>query len=243
MKSLKTVLVIGMILGVPGISFSEETQIARVDQPKQLSLDEQLDTLNLPANQAPQISAQEKLYSVQSRYAPLSLRHELALSGARNLTADGLLTSHQVGATYRFHLGDRWSLSLTGIKIFNSLSSSGENLLGTQDLAPDVDFARYSGDLSATFNTFYGKFRLGMDSVLYFDQYVSLGGGVVGLESGSSPMATADLGFVFWVGKKGSVRIGLRDQFYKERRQFSEAFSHNLIAHLDVGILLGGSDE
>ena len=71
------------------------------------SLDEQLDQLKMPANQAPGAVSQDKLYSVQSRFVPLSKAHEVSLNGSRDFNNDGHLDSNQAGLDYRFHFNDK----------------------------------------------------------------------------------------------------------------------------------------
>ncbi len=90
-------------------------------------------------------------------------------------------------------------------------------------------------------HTFYGKFRLTLDHVLYFDHYVALGPGWVSFSSGKGPAGVVDTGFVFWLGKSWSVRTGLKDYVFKEQRVASSGLAQHLIFHLDIGWVLGGS--
>jgi hypothetical protein len=88
---------------------------------------------------------------------------------------------------------------------------------------------------------FYGKFRVSMDQVFYFDQYVALGAGSVGLNTGRQTAAVGDVGFVLWLGRKGSIRFGVKDYFYNEQRRLSSSRVHDLVGHIDAGFLFGGS--
>lgn len=205
------------------------------------NLDNELQSLSMPANQLPSGASEEKLYSVQSRYSPLSSRHEVSVGGAMNFTPGNLLTSQQLDLTYRFHISDRWNVGLSGSMVFNSFSATGDRLLSQEAILPDVAYAKYKADLLIGYNIFYGKFRLSMEEVLYFDLYAAIGPGFVFLDSGRQTAAVGDLGFVFWMGKKLSARIGLKDDFYNEVRRQSSGMSHNLLGHLDIGILFGGN--
>lgn len=208
-------------------------------QAAEMPLDQELQQLALPDNQLNPAADSEKLYAVQTRYAPLTHRHEITLGGANNFTGDSFLTSQQVDLTYRFHLNDKWYLGLTGSYVMNSFTESGNRLIESQKRVPDIAYAKFRGDLMLGYNLFYGKFRLSMDQVFYFDQYIAIGPGMVVLNSGNSIAAVADVGFVLWLGKMASLRIGLKDYFFNEKRNLSSGMVHNLLGHVDVGIVLG----
>lgn len=202
------------------------------------TLESQLGELALPSNRAPAAVSTERMYSVQNRLTPLARRSEFTLGGAKNFTPDDFLVSSEVRLGYNFHLSDRWSVGLSGSYVFNALSSAGERLLAYENLLPDSAFVRHRADALVTYNLFYGKFRLTMDEVFYFDQYLSLGAGYVDLNTGSSIAAVGDIGLALWLGRGTSVRLGVKDYFYRERLALSTPMVHNVLAHLDVGVLL-----
>lgn len=204
------------------------------------SLENELNSLAVPSNQIPPMVASEKMYAVQNRYAPLTYRSEVTLGGSKNFTPDGMMISQQLDLAYRFYLSDRWFVGTSGSYVFNSLSNAGQRLMQQEHLLPDIAYAKYRADLLGGFNIFYGKFRFNMDKAYYFDQYVALGPGVVMLDTGTAPAAVADVGFSFWFGRTASVRLGLKDYFFQERRRLSKGMVHNLLGHLDVGVLFGG---
>lgn len=209
-----------------------------------LSLEDQLKGLSGAENQAPAGlpygTANEKLYSVQTRYSPLRFTSEINVGGGRNMSGDSFLVTQELTAAYRFHFTDRWSLALGGSYVFNELNGTGQRLFTEERRLPDLTYAKSRADLAVGFNTFYGKFRLSMDNVFYFDQYIQLGGGIVNMPNAAVKALTADAGFAFWIGKRGTFRVGLKDWYYQEKRMMSQGSNHNLIAHLDLGILLGG---
>ena len=124
-------------------------------------------------------------------------------------------------------------------KVFNEFSSSGDTLLKRDDILPDKDFLKFQADAAMEFNLFYGKFRFSMDQVFYFDQYVAFGLGMAELRRGSTPLITTDIGFVFWMGSNGSLRLGLKNDVYEEQHlDGSSSLNHNMITHLSVGYLL-----
>jgi outer membrane beta-barrel protein len=204
------------------------------------TLDQQLQSLNLPSNQAPAQVSTEKLYSVQSRYVPVDGRSEFSLGGGKNFTADSFINSSQINLAYRYHLNDKWSFTAGGSYVFNSLSDAGQRLLALQQLLPDVDYVKYRLNALASYNVFYGKFRVSMDQVFYFDQYIAAGPGLVAMDTGTSPAAVGDIGFIFWVGRQFNAQIGVKDYYYNQKRVLSSANVNDAVGHIDFGILLGG---
>ena len=87
------------------------------------------------------------------------------------------------------------------------------------------------------FNPCYGKFRWSADSVSYFDQYVALGAGQIAQNTGTDTAAVADIGLAAWLGKWGSLRLGLKDYYYAEHYRTATQNTNNLHAHLDMGYL------
>jgi outer membrane beta-barrel protein len=204
------------------------------------SLEDQLQEMELPGNRAPDSVSAEKLYAVQSRYVGLRGKHELTLGAGKNFTPDSFLTSNEVGLGYRYHLNDQWSVNLGGAFVFNSLTSSGTRLWQSEGRIPDVAYGKNRIDLSVGYNAFYGKFRVSMDEVFYFDQYFQAGVGTVELSTGRVPSAQIEAGFAFWASRNWGLRFGFRDSIYNEKRQLSSGLAHNVIGHVDLALLLGG---
>lgn len=224
---MKNILLV--ILALPTIAF------AATPAPE-LSLEDQMKTLDIN-NRAPESVTKEKLYSVQNRYLELKNKNELTLGVAQNLTGDSFLLTQVFNVAYRFHINDRFSVGLAHGFFQNQFSNSGKHLLVSEGVTPDVAYARNTTDLTVEYNILYGKFRLSMDQVLYFDFYGALGAGRAELNSGMQNAAVADTGFVFWLGKWGSARLGVKDYFYKEPKVLSATTTHNLHGHLDIGYI------
>lgn len=228
MKKLSLVFVIAA-LSLPTFAASKK--------PK--TLEEKLDSLNLPVNEGPASIAKEKLYSVQRRLSPLTNRHEVTFDMGTNLNVDGHLRSQQLGGAYHYHFNDKWSIGFGGYKVFNELTEPGRNLLERDFIAPNKDFAKHQFEAFASYNLFYGKFRIGADNIYYFDQYITLAGGSIGLSSGSSPLFAPEVGIALWLGKNASVRAGVRNEFYEEVTVIGTEINHNVLAYLKIGYLFG----
>jgi outer membrane beta-barrel protein len=206
-------------------------------------LENELDGLVLPSNLAPAGVSRERLYAVQSRHNPLRGRWGVAAGAAANLSGNSFLISRQVDAELRYHLSDRWSLRLGGAYAFNSLTADSRRLVEAEGVLPDAAYPRNRAQLLGSFNLFYGKFRLRMDRVLYFDQYVAAGPGLVTNQFGTTGAGVAEIGLSFWTGNNVDVRVGLRSFVFRERRLKSESLEQHLLGQLSIGYTWGGSRD
>jgi outer membrane beta-barrel protein len=205
------------------------------------TLESELNSLAIPADKAAVSVAKDKLYSIQGRFAPLKNRHEFSLSLGKNVNQDGNLDSNQWGGMYRYHINDKWAVGGNYFRMNNELSSSGSKLLADKGIIPDRDFITQQTDLMAEYNLFYGKLRFDMEQVTYFDQYIGLGVGQLSLGRGNATAAVVDVGLAFWVGKKLSARMGMKNDFYKEQNLSGSTNVHNMVGYFAFGYLLGGN--
>ena len=217
-------------------------QVSAAEAPKadakspQATLQEQLQALE-STNTLPAAANREKLYAVQSRYLPLRFKHEFTLGGASNLTPDSFLATQQFEVGYRFHFNDRWALGLNQAWVSNTFKDAVNNIRTADGAVPDVPFAYSRSDMMLEMNIFYGKFRWTAETVSYFDVYAALGPGMVRQNTGTTGAAVGDLGFAAWLGQWGSVRMGLKDYYYKQTYRTGAQMAHNIHAHLDIGYI------
>jgi hypothetical protein len=203
----------------------------------QPSLEEQLGSLSVPRNQIPGSVPSENVYAVQSRLSPLKFRHEFSFSGAKNFTAASYIDSNNLDLTYRFYLSDRWYVGLAGSIVFNNLSEAGQKLLAMNEVITDAAFAKYRFDLLVGYHLFYGKFRVSLDQVFYFDQYWALGGGYMVLSQNNSFAGVGDVGMAFWFGRHLSFRFGAKHFLFHEQRIKSQGLAYSLLGHADIGYI------
>ncbi len=207
------------------------------------SLDKKLDDLNIPNDQVTPVLSQDNFYIVNTRYSSLINRHEIGIQGSHNLTADSHLDVKQISGSYRYHLNSKWSFGLRYNHYSNKLTQAGQRLLDDQKIVPDQDFAYNSQEIFATYNTIYGKLRWSSETVVYFDQYISLGGGQIELASGKSNHALVDLGLAFWIKKHGSMRVGVRNELYNQVKLSGENLKYNAMGYIEFGFLFGDGDR
>ncbi len=200
------------------------------------TLEEQLQSLD-SGNAPPDGVSQENLYAVQTRYLPLEHKSELTIGGGMGMLGDSFLNTTQVELTYHFHFNDRWSVALLQDVVSNQFTSAEDHLQATQGAVPDVPYAYSRTGLLAEYHVFYGKFRWSEDSVSFFDQYIAAGPGVISMNTGTTGAGIADAGFVFWLGRWGSLRLGLKDYVYDELYRSGPQLTNNLMAHMDIGVV------
>lgn len=206
-------------------------------------LEKKIDALNIPDDKVSAVLSDDQLYIVNERYSSLKNRHEVTIMGANNFTADSHLSTKQAGLSYRYHLNADWSFGARYTRYTNKLTTAGKNLFDSQKILPDSDYALNGKELFVNYNTIYGKLRWTEDTIVYFDQYVSLGGGKVKLSSAETNLMFADLGFSFWIGKHMSARFGVKNEFYKQTQKFGDRNIHNANGYLEFGYLFGEGDR
>lgn len=233
MKNLLVVILTLTFALFSTVSFAQENS----------ALEKKLDDLNIPDNKVTNVLSEDKLYIVNTRYSSLVNRHEFTLLGANNFTADSHLSTQHVGASYRYHINSDWSLGLRYNRYSNKLTPSGARLFSEKAILPDTDYAFNSKELFVNYNTIYGKLRITDDTLVYFDQYISLGGGKIKLASGEKTHGFVDLGLSFWLGNHVSARVGVKNEFYNQQRITGSKNIHNAIGYFELGYLFGKGDR
>lgn len=202
-------------------------------------LSKKLESLNIPSDKVTPLVSEEKLYVVNKRYSSLTNRHELSFAGGNNFNADDHLSSTMVAAAYRYHVNSDWSVGARYSEYQNELSGSGKKLYDDRKLLPDSDYALKGSEVFVNYNTIYGKLRLTSDTIVYFDQYISLGYGTIALANGETQNYIADLGFSFWIGKHMSARVGAKNEFYQQQKMNGDSNVHAVQGYLEFGYLFG----
>lgn len=189
--------------------------------------------------------ARERMYVVQDRSVGLGGRFEVSAGAARNFNSNIYLDSYENSLLLTYHANDRFFTSLYGSYVYNELTRSGEAAWEEDGIYPNTAFVKRRYDATLGFNLIYGKARVTRDTMFYFDQYVALGGGLVeqsdGLADTRAPAVVADAGFALWFGPRLSVRLGVKDHYFEERRPLDASRVHHVLGYSTVGFLLGGA--
>ncbi|MGE4130376.1 MAG: outer membrane beta-barrel domain-containing protein [Bdellovibrionales bacterium] len=200
------------------------------------SLERELKDLDVK-EAVPSSKISERIYAVQERITPLRHRFEIGVSAAQNYTGSSFLDSSQFSGELGFHITDRWAAALAYSHVVNEFTKGARNLANASGFLPDVDYALSRKEARATYNAFYGKFRLSRTQALSFDQYIGLGVVQNDLQSGQAIGPVAEIGFAFWLGKMAAFRLGVKDYYYREQSTLSKGNTHNVHGYLQTGLL------
>lgn len=123
-----------------------------------------------------------------------------------------------VGAGLHYHVLESLSIGASGyysVALENEVGVAG----GVGDFTTEFDRAAYGGFLELAWAPFYGKLSLFAETVLHFDTFVAVGGGVVGLDQGDPAIAgTVAIGQHYFMNDWLAFRIELRDQIFTMAR-------------------------
>ena len=200
------------------------------------TLESELNSLEV-SNKVPGNISKEKLYSIQLRSVSLVKRSEVNVGWGQNLSSNSFLKSQQMDVKYMFHFNDKWALGLGYAQVFNELTDSAQRLAKIQGVYPDLDFAKLRTEATVEYNLFYGKFRFSQDQAFYFDNYFALGMASHQLGSGTAQGPVADLGLAFWLSRRGSLRLGLKDYAYTEKRALTAGSANYVNGYVKMGYL------
>lgn len=187
----------------------------------------------------------ERMYIVQDRGVGLDGRFEVSVGAAKNFNSNIYLDSTENSLLLTYHFTDRWYTSAYGSYVYNELTKSGQDAWDDDGIYPNAAFIKRRYDATVGFNLIYGKARVTQDTMFYFDQYIALGGGMVeqsdGAETTRTPAGVADVGFALWFGKRLSLRIGVKDHYFEERRPLDTSRVHHVLGYSTIGFMLGGA--
>ena len=215
--------------------------LAHASTAQEEGLGKQLDRLTLPSNMAGGEMVKEKLYSVQSRHNPLAKRFELSLGGTQQVSDTGFISQKELTLGGRYYITSKWSVGMAYSYAFNSLTDSSDHLFKEEGIMPKVPFVKQRAELTARYLSFYGKFRLSMDRVLYFDHFISLGPAFIKLDTGDSIGGIADTGLAFWFGRKWNTVLGIKNYVFEKRQHEDKNYLANQTqVYLNIGLLFGG---
>jgi outer membrane beta-barrel protein len=216
--------------------------VAQPVQAEEGNLVNELESLNSPTNELPGAIEAEKIYAVKTRYSSLDRRVEFSGGAAQKVSDTGFMNTRDFQLGARYYFNSRWSAGASYSYVSNQFTSTSQRLYETQKIVPDLPYVKSRMELTARYNLFYGKFRLSMDRVLYFDQYVSAGPAMMGLSNGNVMGGVIDAGLAFWIGQNWSSRLGVKDYIYNETSlnpPFGKSLTNNVMIYLDFGYLFG----
>lgn len=200
------------------------------------------------ADQMDQLSGgsnREKFYVVQSQKSGNVGVYDLAIGAGVNATGDVNVKSTDTIFRAKYHASNRFFVSLASNQVKNQFNVSAQRRITEDHIYPDVGFVTARNDLSFGYNLIYGKARFTKDTVFFFDQYASLGVGLIEQtdtrHSYVTPAIVGDLGISFWFARRVSLAVGGKTYRFHETRIATSSGANHVIGYANVGVLLGGA--
>lgn len=196
---------------------------------------------------AQKLRPESKSRIVQERLVDRHTRLEVGLNYGATLGGTTYLQTQNFGATVDFHMTPRWSIGARYYSFENKLTPEGERTFaearanytaGTRATIVDIDTPLNSQMAVINWYPIYGKINFFDKAIAQFDVYLLAGGGQIALESGTSALATAGLGFGLWMTKHISARAEVRYQAYKDQIVTGTRDINSAVATVGLGWIL-----
>jgi len=190
-------------------------------------------------------------------------RHELTPTLGLSL-GDAFFTKYMLGIEYGYHLAETWMLGFnfsyalstpSGAVTRCNSSGQGCRLPTKEELsrAPG-DFGSMAG-IDLSWAPLYGKISVLAESVLHFDTYLLVGGGVLQtritppsgtkLEEAFTPEIHLAIGQRYVLSRSAALRFEVRDVLYQTELQGKtgpgKSIQNQLLFSLGLSFFLGGS--
>lgn len=190
-------------------------------------------------------SNREKFYVVQSQKSGNAGVYDLAIGAGVNATGDVNVKSTDTIFRAKYHANNHFFVSLASNQVKNEFNESAKRRVSEDGIYPDVGFVTSRNDLSFGYNLIYGKARFTKDTVFFFDQYASLGVGLIEQtdtrHSYVTPAVVGDLGISFWFARRVSLAVGGKTYRFRETRIATSSTANHVIGYANLGMLLGGA--
>jgi outer membrane immunogenic protein len=251
MKNLLTILTM-LVFVMPAQAKTKKykTKSQNATFAKNIDLDQQMNNLGTNdeiIKKARALQPNNSMSIVQKRQVDRNLRPEIGLSYGFVNGGDSYVDTRNWGANLDFHINPRWSLGLRYNDNRNELTSEGQRVfdaaLAAQNQnqttnAPSIDFPLRSYMAMISWYPIYGKVSWFESAVSQFDFYVTVGGGQVELNSGSSPIYTGGVGMGMWLNSWLTSRVEVRYQNYQDRVITGERNIDSFVMQIGIGIML-----
>lgn len=164
---------------------------------------------------------------VQDRFMTRTNRFEFSPEFSGVFGGDSYNRTTNAGVNVHYHINPKWSVGVKYNYSFNTLTPEGKAMVNQAEQAaaanprdpkalfPQVVYPKSEALAMANWYPIVGKLSFGKWGVAHFDTYLMAGYGQMELSTGSSPLASAGLGFGFWVDRNITTRLEYRVQQYK----------------------------
>ncbi|MBN1962108.1 MAG: outer membrane beta-barrel domain-containing protein [Deltaproteobacteria bacterium] len=224
---------------------TREIEERAADQPSTREIEERAADQETGTNleegeEAPRTLA-ERIPSVTRR--SFVKQNRLELFPSAGLSLNDPFYDHIIGSLgFAYHVFEYLSVGITG-DYFGSIKSKipVEGRLGNPTI--NIERPLYSGHLEVGFTPFYGKLSLLAESVLHFDIYAIVGGGMIARKRGGTTFAgVLGVGEHFFLNEWAALRVEIRDQIFMMGRNNAEpkndSMQNLLIVTLGLSIFI-----
>jgi outer membrane beta-barrel protein len=153
----------------------------------------------------------DRIPAVTRRYFQKEGRIELAPAVGLSLN-DPFFRHLTAGGGLAFHILESLAIGASG-EVFVSWKTPVE-VKPVSPVKPDYNRPTYAARLDIIWSPLYGKLSLLAESVLHFDTYIAISGGVVGSQKAPTPMGSVALGQHYVFTEWMAVKLELRDQIF-----------------------------
>lgn len=180
----------------------------------------------------------DRIPSVTSRAFVKSGRVQLTPQLGLSLN-DPFYQNYVVGGAISYNILESLFVRASG-SLFLATETTPLVTGGSGTFDPNFDRPVYSAGLELGWAPFYGKMSLLAESVLHFDTFIAVGGGVIGPDQGDPVVAaTVAVGQHYFLNEWMALRLEIRDQIYSLDRApltaNEEAALQNLIT-FNIGV-------
>ena len=180
-------------------------------------------------------------------------KFELAATGGL-MPYDDVNNQYFAGGKVSWHLSDSWGWEILDVhKSFASVTSWANSLVKDKGISNlQTVQLDYLATTNILFSPFYGKIRVFGSSIVYFDLYTALGGGVARtktirlssvdpestIRTGTDPVIDFGLGFKFFLNQSMGLVLDLRDYLTFSENYGKRSAKSNYTVFLGVNFFI-----
>ncbi len=197
------------------------------------------DELVEPEAEEPKSDLDALVRVVQQRPVLKSGRFEL-LVGAGLVTNDPMYDQWLATATGRVHVSEWISIGASYAKYFSDPSDLQSTVMDDFEVFPELSALRWYAGGDVTFVAADGKFMFFDSTIVYWDLYASIGGGVTVTSRGDDPKPSGmfGVGLRMFLNDWLTLTFELRDTLFIEKFNAGNELVNNLVGQAGITIFI-----